>query len=98
MCVGFGDLGFWDLGGIDGDGQRCVDVGRWEERLVLGVEVDWLKSCGRLAVGIIYHRVALVVVSYTCVWIMGKMGNKYRNWLDIIFFITVHLLNMIYNK
>lgn len=86
--VGFGDLGLWDLGGIDGDGQRCVDVGRREEWLVLGVKVDWLKSWRRLAVGIIYHRVALVVVSYTCVWIMGKMGNRYRNWL--ILFIPLH--------
>jgi len=65
--VGLGDLRLWDLGGVYGDGQGCVDVRRWQEGLVLGVEVDGLESRRRLAVGVIYHRVALVVVSCTCV-------------------------------
>lgn len=65
--VGFGDLGLGDLGGVDGDGQRGVDVGRWEEGLVLGVEVDGLESGRGLAVGVIYHWVTLVVVSRGCV-------------------------------
>lgn len=65
--VGFGDLGLGDLGGVDSDGQRGVDVGRWEEGLVLGVEVDWLESGRGLAVGVIYHWVTLVVVSRGCV-------------------------------
>lgn len=65
--VGFGDLGLGDLGGVDGDGQRGVDVGRREEGLVLGVEVDGLESGRGLAVGVIYHRVTLVVVSCGCV-------------------------------
>lgn len=61
--VGLGDLGLGDLRGVDGDGQRCVNVRRREEGLVLGVEVDRLESGRRLAVGVIYHRVALVVIS-----------------------------------
>lgn len=61
--VGFGDLGLGDLGGVDGDGQRGVDVRRREEGLVLGVEVDGLESGRGLAVGVIYHWVTLVVVS-----------------------------------
>lgn len=65
--VGFGDLGLGDLGGVDGDGQRGVDVRRWEEGLVLGVEVDGLESGRGLAVGVIYHWVTLVVVSRGCV-------------------------------
>lgn len=65
--VGFGDLGLGDLGGVDGDGQRGVDVGRREEGLVLGVEVDGLESGRGLAVGVIYHWVTLVVVSRGCV-------------------------------
>lgn len=75
--VGLGNLRLWDLGGVDGDGQRCMDVRWWEEGLVLGVEVDRLESGRRLAVGVIYHRVALVVVSHTCVWMTGnKVKNK----------------------
>lgn len=76
VCVGFGNLRFGHLGGVDGYGQRCMDIWRWEEGLVLGVEVDWLESWRRLAVGVIYHRIALVVVSYTCVWRRKK--RKYR--------------------
>lgn len=68
--VGLGDLGFGDLGGVDGDGQRCVDIGRWEEGFVLWMEVDGLESGWRLAVSVIYHWVALVVVSCTCVWMI----------------------------
>lgn len=63
MGVGLGDLRLGDLGGVDGDGERRVDVGRWKEGLVLRVEVDWLESGRGLAVGVVYHRVALVVVS-----------------------------------
>lgn len=74
--VGFGDLGLGHLGGVDGDGKRCVDVGRRQEGLVLGVEVDWLEGWRRLAVGVIYHWVALVVVSYTCVCMTEKQGKE----------------------
>lgn len=79
--VGFGDLGLGDLGGVDGDGQRCVDVRRREEGLVLGVEVDRLESRRRLAVGVIHHRVALVVVSCGCVWMMGGTEKEGRDCL-----------------
>ena len=72
MGVGFGDLRLGDLGGVDGDGEWRVDV-RWrEERLVLGVEVDWLESRRGLAVCIVYHWVALVVVSCSSVCMMGE--------------------------
>lgn len=66
--VGLGDLGLGDLRGVDGDGQWRVDVRRWEEGLVLGVEVDRLESGRRLAVGVIYHGVALVVISCRGIW------------------------------
>lgn len=66
--VGLGDLGLGDLRGVDGDGQWRVNVRRREEGLVLGVEVDRLESGRRLAVGVIYHRVALVVISCRGVW------------------------------
>lgn len=71
MGVGLGDLRLGDLGGVDGDGQRRVDVWRREEGLVLGMEVDWLESGRRLAMGVIYHRVTLVVVPGSRVWMMG---------------------------
>lgn len=61
--VGLGDLGLGDLRGVDGDSQGRMDVRRWEEGLVLGVEVDRLESGWRLAVGVIYHGIALVVIS-----------------------------------
>lgn len=76
MSVGLGDLRLGDLGGVDGDSQGSVDVRRWEEWFVLGVEVDWLESGRRLAVGIIYHRIALVVVSCTSFWIMREIGDS----------------------
>lgn len=73
--VGLGDFRLGDLGGIDGDGQWRMDV-RWrKEGFVLRVEVDWLESGWRLAVGIIYHWVALVVISCSRVWMMGE-GKK----------------------
>lgn len=70
--VGLGDFRLGDLGGVDCDGERRVDVGRREEGLVLGVEVDWLESGMGLAVGVVYHRVALVVVSRSRVWMTGE--------------------------
>ncbi len=77
--VGLGDLRLRDLGGVDGDGQWCMDVRRWEEGLVLGVEVDWLESGRGLAVGVIYHRVALVVVSWSRVWKVGeRVKGEYK--------------------
>lgn len=72
MGVGLGDLGLGDLGGIDGDGQWCMDIRRWEEGLVFRVEVDRLESGRRLAVGVIYHWVALVVVSSCSVCMMKE--------------------------
>lgn len=66
--VGLGDLGLGDLRGVDGDGQRGVDVGRRQEGLVLGVEVDGLEVGRRLAVRVVHHRVALVVISGGRVW------------------------------
>lgn len=72
MGVGLGDLRFGDLGGVDGDGQRCMDIGRWEEGLVLWMEVDGLEGGRRLAMGIIYHWVTLVIVPCTCVWMMKR--------------------------
>lgn len=86
--VGLGDLGFGDLGGVDGDGQRHVDVGRWEEGLVLGVKVDWLESWRGLAMGVVYHRVALVVVSRSCVW---REGNKGRDRIMSYVCLTMFL-------
>lgn len=66
--VGLGDLGLGDLRGVDGDGQGRMDV-RWRQKgLVLGVEVDRLESGRRLAVGVIYHGVALVVISCRGIW------------------------------
>lgn len=44
-----------------------MDIWWWEEGLVLGVEVDRLEGGRRLAVSVVYHWVALVVVSWTCV-------------------------------
>lgn len=77
MGVGFGDLGLGDLGGVDGDGEWRVDV-RWrEERLVLGVEVDWLESRRGLAVCVVYHWVALVVVSCSSVCMMGETDERH---------------------
>lgn len=72
--VGLGDLGLGDLRGVDGDGQWRVDVRRREEGLVLGVEVDRLESGRRLAVGVIYHGVALVVIS--CRGICRDIGKQ----------------------
>lgn len=72
MGVGLGDFGLGDLGGVDGDGQRCMDVRRREEGFVLRVEVDRLESRWGLTVGVIYHWVALVVVSCSRVWMTGK--------------------------
>lgn len=77
--VGLGDLRLGDLGGVDGDGKWRMDVRWWEEGLVLGMEVNWLESGRGLAVGVIYHWVALVVVSCSRVWMMGggrKTGEK----------------------
>lgn len=85
MSVGLGDLRLGDLGGIDGDGQWRMDVGRREEGLVLWVEVNWLESGRRLAVGVIYHWVALVVVSCTRVWMVGETveeGKRRQTWLN----------------
>lgn len=82
MGVCLGDLGLGDLGGIDGDGQWCVDIWRREEGLVFRVEVDWLESGRRLAVGIIYHWVALVVVSCCGVCMMKETveGRETSRW------------------
>lgn len=77
--VGLGDLGLGDLRGVDGDGQRCVNVRRREEGLVLGVEVDRLEIGRRLAVGVIYHGVALVVISCRGIW--REMGKQTDMWL-----------------
>lgn len=76
MGVGFGDLRFGDLGSVDGDGQWRMDVGWREERLVLGVKVNWLESWRGLAVGVIYHWVALVVVPCSCVWMMEETKGR----------------------
>lgn len=69
--VGLRDLRLGNLGGIDGDGEGCMDVRRRQEGLVLWVEVDRLESGRRLTMGVIYHRVALVVVSGCGVWMRG---------------------------
>lgn len=76
MGVGLGDLRLGYLGGIDGDGQWRVDVRWWEEGLVLWVEVDRLESRRGLAVGVIYHWVALVVVSCSCVCKRVEEGKQ----------------------
>lgn len=65
--VGLGDLGPGHLRGIDGDGQRRVDVRGRQEGLVLWVEVDRLEGGWGLAVGVLQHGVAFVVVSCSCV-------------------------------
>lgn len=86
--VGLGDLRLGDLGGIDGDGQWHVNVGWWEEGLVLGVEVDRLESGRGLAVGVIYHWVALVVVSCSRVWMMGETveeGEKKADTWSVVY-------------
>lgn len=82
--VGLGDFGFGDLGGVDGYGQRSVDVRRREEGLVLRVEVDWLERGRGLAVGVVYHWVALVVVSCGCIWMMARAENRRQGLTRVI--------------
>ena len=80
MRVGLGDLGLGDLRGVgQGKGQGRVDV-RWrEEGLVLGVEGDGLEGGRGLAVAIVHHGVALVVVPAQCgVWEGGMEGGRHR--------------------
>lgn len=85
MGVGLGDLRLRDLGSIDGDGQGRMDVRGRKEGFVLRVEVDWLESGRGLAVGIIYHWVALVVVSCSRVWMTGEQSEtetETETWLN----------------
>lgn len=83
--VGLGDLGLGDLGGVDGNGQRRVDVGWRQEGFLLWVEVDWLESRRRLAVGVIHHRVALVVVSRGRIWTERTERTRYMTALLLLF-------------
>lgn len=64
MGVGFGDLGFGELGGRDGDGEGGMDVWRRQKGLVFRVKSNGLKGRRRrLSVHVVHHGVTFVVVS-----------------------------------
>lgn len=79
--VGLGNFRLGDLGCVDSDGQRCVDVWRWEERLVLRMEVDWMERGRGLAVCVIHQWVAFAEVPCGSVC-MGKETGQLRQTLE----------------